>query len=554
MSNTSSDESMSSSGREDSSRTVADEDLPDSSAVVPKRLRRPSSSNDLSKDVLDDPRVAKKRFLQSLPTPEYTSPSTSQSREERTAPYHEDGVLDNDIVMGEALPPTTSKAQVPPESSIDVPTEIHRLAPPLQGNIVWQASCGGWWWRGTTDGGLSIMDTRDPKKASELGNSLDRKLAVLPASRLAVCSGATCGTSLVDMSLVISCEDIFQELDYDSASETIRCMTYHIKMTRTGLQVAGSREKVADTIAFNGRFSAHGLYDGEVELSVYDWEQGKHCRLDFDSEEILMAAQYTPTHLFIISTRAIHVFEQAAIQEACVSLHDDDVLIPATHRVSVESLGIHKVWHAAIRCTGAARQSVATFVLKDGHRLSAYQLHHDPDGAYGYTVNPLWNVLIDTAVQLRALSIDEQCMNAVWMQARVRDEGVLEQFEILRKPLNDVVQPSFPPVQVHQSSTFGPMIHCDIIFADNASQAILVAERYSTVAFLLEGEQHDEEGDARASTTAWTGEVVKLEEERSLSKSRQVITDQEKRPSWATKNVSHLDDVELAQVLVCLFS
>ncbi|EJU02356.1 hypothetical protein DACRYDRAFT_116067 [Dacryopinax primogenitus] len=174
-----------------------------------------------------------------------------------------------------------------------------------------------------------------------------------------------------------------------------------------------------------------------------------------------------------------------------------------------------------------------------------------------------WRIPVEPTGFTSALTIDEDCQHAIWLYhvSHLDDEEFdMVKSTIMQLPLdaaNSANSEAIRAIPVFWAKSEYPLLHCDIIAAKNPTQSILVAQKYSTLAFILQfGE---EEGATTGISTRdsfpVTNELNPLPSEGCDDQSQESTSkdlawsDPRGSNSWAMKNVKALNTVELGSVI-----
>ncbi|KZO91414.1 hypothetical protein CALVIDRAFT_568221 [Calocera viscosa TUFC12733] len=502
-------------------------------------------------------RRLRKPIVVPLPTPADSRAPTTQSDEEQSVPGT--GVVrrDDAIQLVDVKPALSSSSP-----RADVGRRLCLLCPPTEGQATWILPSDHGVIRGTSDGFLSLINTTG--KASTALSVL-RWRPPGPCSGLAACSGAIGTDDRNTITIVVSYEDILSVpgLQSDSAPQMVPSMTYHLALTTDGFEVLGFRTKLARTLAFDGTWSLHALYDGETDLYVRNWLSDKYASLEFAPEEPILAAEIIGRRVVVISMRRISIFSLDSLDKAAVPRGTESTMVDSIAQFS-DSTGddsVHKAWSAAVRRTPTSTLSPSSFAIvvrRDGHRIYADELFDD-EGRH--ECRPLSCVDIQGNCFVSALGIDFECTHVMWLQhpRNSSSDGLSGGSSTLlciplRPEHGSIAADGVEPLVLFCDQNSMSLKHCDLVAAQRPNEAVIIGQQYSSMTFVLEGEGKSHAVDAGKNAVGLDNILTK--QEGTVDEDIQTPTQQDvstsladRRVSWMTKRPADLEDADIQTII-----
>ncbi|KZO92697.1 hypothetical protein CALVIDRAFT_530002 [Calocera viscosa TUFC12733] len=301
-------------------------------------------------------------------------------------------------------------------------------------------------------------------------------------------------------SLVVTYEAALREVvpNGESVAMDLGASTHRLIINEHGLKDVGEHPDSSDTLAYNGRWSLHRVYDGEVDLHVRDWETRRYVNVDCGIQEWSYVAEFVENYLIILTATSVHLFPMESLDRTAVSVDKEASFVDASDTLDLADIDdslYHRSWSAVVKATTYSTESskpLAAVLRRDGHSISAYHLERSTNGT-NLQLSHVWSVPIDQQLYyISAIALDEGGSNAVWIQHDVC--GALSSPSsacsyVMSGSLrySNKLDRNLDPITLFKSDPGHSLLHCDAIIAINVDTSIVLAQRYSHVGFVLQG-------------------------------------------------------------------
>ncbi|KZT54389.1 hypothetical protein CALCODRAFT_526863 [Calocera cornea HHB12733] len=292
------------------------------------------------------------------------------------------------------------------------------------------------------------------------------------------------------MSLLLTYENVGVSPAADEIGLDPSAYTYQVTNDHLGFHDGVSLTRSSDTLAYNGRWSVHRVYDGGVDMHVRDWETGQYVNLDCGIQEWNYTANFIKDYVIVLTASRVLLFDLESIDRNAVEANTEAELVEPTATLEFSNMaGVsgHRSWSAVVQPIASdskdtTEEALAVILRRNAHSLSAFRLERLANSG-GFDLCICGHIEIDPELYyLSAMGLDDSGSTAAWLLHDICCRSYVMSANI---DLQHRGNKAFRPSTLYKSQPGHPLVHCDAMWLPGVDGAIVITQKYSSVGYVL---------------------------------------------------------------------